>query len=154
MREPNHPIRADRVVSMRELAQSAARLIAEIEQDGSVFVLSRHGRMVAVLAPLPERTIVEFEGEVAPQVIEVEGEPDPRWDELDECETVILLTALESYPMPFGVGGLSLPVNRLGAALGGLELRGFIERIGAGRRLTREGLAAARWLDSRDAAPS
>ena len=154
MFDSKHPIKAQRVVSMRELAQSAARLIAEVERDSSIFVRSRHGQMVAVIGPLPGRTVVEFVGKDPPPFVDEEVEMDPQWADLDEQHMAVLRTALQSHPMPFGVDGMPIPVNRLGAALGGLELSGLIERIGAGRRLTREGLAAARWLDSRDGAPS
>lgn len=150
MFDPKRAIRASRPVSMRDLSRSAGALIDEIELNGSVFVLSRHGRMVAVLAPLPERTVVEFKGSEWPAEVEADIAPEATWSELDDIERAVLRSAAEAHPMPFGLNGMPFAASELGRALGRLELDGFIERSLSGRRLTREGLAAARWLDSLD----
>jgi hypothetical protein len=55
--------------------------------------------------------------------------------------------------MPFGLGGMPFDASSLTVAATKLELKGLIEPIGAGRKITRRGLAAARWLDSTEAAP-
>jgi antitoxin (DNA-binding transcriptional repressor) of toxin-antitoxin stability system len=151
MFDPKGAVKATRPVSMRELSRSAGMLIDEIEQNGSIFVLSRHGRMVAVLAPLPERTVIEFTGTEWPEEIEQEAEIDLKWRDLDEIQRTIFREALDAHPMPFGIGGLPFPPSPLAIALGTLELRGLVERIGAGRKLTPKGLTAARWLDSGEA---
>jgi antitoxin (DNA-binding transcriptional repressor) of toxin-antitoxin stability system len=67
--EPIRVIKASRAVSLRELSRKIAPLVDEVELEGSVFVLSRYGRMVAVLAPIPERTVLEFSGRAGPSRI-------------------------------------------------------------------------------------
>ena len=57
----NDAITAERWVSIRELSRGTGYLINEVERDGKLFVISRHGRMVALLTPLPERLIIDFE---------------------------------------------------------------------------------------------
>jgi hypothetical protein len=156
--EPVRVVKASRAVSARELAKGARSLIDEIERDGSVFVLSRYGRMVAVLAPIPERTILEFSGPGWNDEDEDCAAPDELADPpdglvLDEIQRAVLRNAAQAHPMPFGVGGMPFDVSSLAVALTKLERKGLIGRIGAGRKLTRDGLAAARWLDSAEAAP-
>lgn len=146
MFDPKRAVRATRPVSMRDLSRSAGALIDEIEQNGSVFVLSRHGQMVAVLAPLPERTVVEFTGTEWPEEIEEEIEADPEWGDLDDIRRAVLRCAAAAHPMPFGLNEMPFGASELAVAVGRLELDGLIERSLAGRRLTRDGLAAARWL--------
>jgi antitoxin (DNA-binding transcriptional repressor) of toxin-antitoxin stability system len=63
-------ISAARCVPIRELSRSTGRLVAEIERDGRALAISRLGRMVALLMPLPERLIVEFEEGVSPEVLD------------------------------------------------------------------------------------
>jgi len=131
-------------------------LIDEIERDGSVFVLSRYGRMVAVLAPLPDRTILEFSGPGwAEETANHEDiEPQPEWLNFDDAQRAILREGAEKYPMPFGLSGLGFDVRRVAIAMVRLELEGLIDRMIGGQKLTRAGVAAARWLDTEDGARS
>ena len=111
--------------------------------------------MVAFLAPLPERTIIEFQGREWREGIEDDPEIQPGWKDLGLVERAILRSALANHPMPWQPGAIvgDFDVSRVGQAIGRLDVGGFIERIGAGRRLTARGLAAARWLDSEDRTP-
>jgi hypothetical protein len=57
-------------------------------------------------------------------------------------------------PWQRGLLEVDVDVSRYAIAMSELELGHQIERIGAGWKLTKKGLAAARWLDSQRAAPS
>lgn len=154
MSEPEQilPVRANRVVSMRELARSAAALVDEIELNGSVFAIGRRGRMVALLTPLSERTIVEFAGPGMGEAIEAEPEVEifPEWLEMGTVANDILLRALETYPRTFSIEGLGHEAGELAISFSRLELAGLTDRtITGGRKLTPEGLATARLLASR-----
>src|SRR6266568_5592262 len=98
MMEPIRPIKASRAVSMRELSRSISSLMNEVELNGSLFVLSRYGRMVAVLAPIPERAVLEFSGADWP---ESDFEDDAgsvqvreAWSELTDQQRIVLRHAV------------------------------------------------------------
>ena len=164
MFDPMETVKASRAVGLRELVRTARSLIDEIEMNGSVFVISKYGRMVAVLAPVPERTMVEFLGPGlgdGARVVERPIEARPEWAELDNLQCRILRTALGNHPMPWQRALLdddnedAPDARSLSIAQTCIELGGYMERSGSGWKLTREGLAAARWLDSTHAsAPS
>ena len=156
MFDPKEPVRARRAIAVRDLARSAGSLINEIERDESVFVVSRYGRMVAVLAPLPERTIVEVCGQPEPSshlprygdLPEADSEPEPEWLDLSPLGQEILLDALDAAPMPFILNDHAARhgARETGIEYSGLELGGYVETNERGRRLTERGLAAAGWI--------
>jgi antitoxin (DNA-binding transcriptional repressor) of toxin-antitoxin stability system len=155
--EPIRVIKASRAVSLRELTRKIAPLVDEVELHGSLFVLSRYGRMVAVLAPIPERTVLEFAGRdwPEPDFEEVTDRVEVRegWAELSAAQRIVLRRAAEGHPSRLRASEVSLPASSLGAAIGRLELVGLLERVVGGWKATVGGLAAARWLDSVEAAP-
>jgi antitoxin (DNA-binding transcriptional repressor) of toxin-antitoxin stability system len=156
--DPIRPIKASRAVSMRELSRSISSLVDEIEMNGSLFVLSRYGRMVAVLAPIPERAVLEFSGndwpaadlEEAAGGVEIRGE----WGELTPEQRTVLSHAAEDHPANLYVSALRIPASPLAVSISRPELAGLLERNISGWKATIQGLAAARWLDSEDAAHS
>src|SRR5437870_5791381 len=149
MFDPKETVKAARAVTLRELVRTAGSLIDEIEMHGNVFALSKYGRMVA---------LVEFIGPGLDDDVKVhEGPMDarPEWLELDHLQRRILQTAWGNHPMPWQTallyGDESEPApdpSTLGRGLVGIELRRLMERIGSGWNLTRDGVAAARWLDT------
>jgi len=136
-------IKAKRSVSVRELQRCAASLVDEVELHGSLFVLSRYGRMVAVLAPIPERTVLEFNGRDWPQPdfeeaadhVEIRGQ----WAELTDEQRIVLRHAAKDHPSRLHASAVSLPAGPLGAAIGRLELAGFLERVVGGWKATADG---------------
>ena len=150
-------IKAKRSVSVRELQRSAASLVDDVELHGSLFVLSRYGRMVAVLAPIPERTVLEFGGRnwPDPRVEEETNRVEIReeWAELDDAQRTVLRHAAADHPARLYISGVTLPVSPLNVAVSRLELMGLLERVVGGWKATVDGLAAARWLDRAEAAP-
>jgi hypothetical protein len=76
---------AARCISFRELSRSTADLAGEIERDGKIFALSRYGRLVALLVPLPERLILTFE----------DGSPMQRSHLHDQADDQIDLDSLD-----------------------------------------------------------
>jgi len=138
------------------LARSPGALIDEVEWNGEIFVLSRHGRMVAILAPLPERTVVEISGPEPRQrldrgdylKLQTEAEQEPDWLDLSPIGREILLDALDAAPMPFILNDHAARhgARETGIEYSGLELGGYVETNERGRRLTERGLAAARWI--------
>ena len=154
------PVRAARAVSVKELSRGVAAVIKEVEFDGHVVVVSRRGTMVALVTPLPERTVVEFRSEPRTTDDDLEEviEDPASIPVLEPLAKKLLAAALAAHPMPVALGGFaydeSCGASAAAVAFGQLELEGFIENGMRGRRLTREGLKVARWLDSRDEAPS
>ena len=147
------PVQAATVVSIRELVRSASRLIDRVERDGEIIALGRYGRMVAVLAPVPERMTVDFEGSRRTTAPDDDGGPEevdlPDWLEQDEIPRRILREALRAHPMPFSPNDFRVPIDRVWVALTRLELANFVERTLRGNRLTPRGVAAARTLEAR-----
>lgn len=159
--DPARPVKANRAVSVRELARDTAALIAAIERDGTVIALSRYGRMVALLTPLPDRIAVEFAGsDPRPDAAEQDASiaVRPEWLELGPVAENILLHAAENHPMPFEFGNLPHAGGALLGAMTRLEMAGLVKRFCPGNRLTSEGLATAtalrRRLDTDGNAPS
>jgi antitoxin (DNA-binding transcriptional repressor) of toxin-antitoxin stability system len=154
MMKPIRPIKASRSVSLRELSRSMSSLVDEVEMNGSIIVLSRYGRMVAVLAPIPERAVLEFSGNEWPE-FELEDTVEVRkdWAELTEEQRVVLRHAADDHPGDLYVGGVKIPASPLAVALSTLELAGLVERTFTGWKVTTAGLAATRWLDSVDGEP-
>lgn len=123
--------------------------MGDVERTGEAVLVGRYGRIVAALVPLPERTVLELHGAGSSEAAN-EDEPEaqilPEWADLDDAARMVLGRALEAHPMPFGLEGLPPPASKTGAALGSLEMLGLILRDWSGKRLTKEGLVAARWL--------
>jgi antitoxin (DNA-binding transcriptional repressor) of toxin-antitoxin stability system len=152
--ERSGTVQASGVVSVRQLARSASGLIDRVERDGDVIALCRYDRMVAILAPLPEKIVVEFEGSgSSPRLpnedCDVERLELPEWLENRKEAQAILLRALDAHPMPFSNEGLPSPIGDTLGAMTHLELGGFSERTLRGTFLTRLGIAAARVLRRR-----
>lgn len=155
-------VRARRAVSARELARSTGALLKEVELDEAVFVVGTRGRMVALLMPLPERTLVEVSGSAYGESRDddVESEFRPEWLELSAVQRDAISMAASAPTGFLSLSGLSSRYDPPTAAIAvsGLELGGFLKRAAGGLRITVGGRAAAEWLkrdlDSRDAAPS
>jgi prevent-host-death family protein len=47
-------VEAMKMVTMREFSQDAAGVVREMNEDQEPFVLTRHGRMVAIVTPVPD----------------------------------------------------------------------------------------------------
>lgn len=162
------PVRASRAVSVRELGRAPAALLDEVEWNGEVIVLTRHGRMAALVTPIPDRTVIDISR--TPNILPNNGrggtqadrsdprepaEPDPEWLELTELQRAMLLEAFANYPMPFSLNHLAsvFGVDKIGQVTH-LETDGYVERTLRGNLVTRKGAAAARWLARSDPAPS
>ncbi|MGH2727845.1 MAG: type II toxin-antitoxin system Phd/YefM family antitoxin [Actinomycetota bacterium] len=126
-------IQAARCVPVRELSRSTGELIDQVERDGKTFAVSRHGRMVALVIPLPERLMLQFDGVAPPDTQQVD-EPDPH--ELDELELSEsdrdLLIDVATNLTPTGLwktddSSLTMGLHRL-------EVAGLIEFINASTR--------------------
>jgi len=141
-------VRARRTVSIRELARAAGALLNEIELEDAVFVVGRHGRMVALLSPLPERTVVEVIGSPRDHATEAELEVRSEWLELSTVQRDAISMAASA---PTGFLSLNSLCSRydpttVAIAANGLELGGLLEMTYGGRRITAQGRAAAEWL--------
>lgn len=139
-------VRASRAVTVKELARSVSAVLREVEVDGKVVVLSRRGRMIALLSPLPERMIIDLNGET-PSTAEEPDENAPEF-ELEPLEVELLIDAMSGYPMPFSMGSFSRKhpggVSATAIAFSRLERKGLVENGTRGRELTAMGLAVAR----------
>jgi len=140
---------AARCVAIRELARSAGSLINEVESEGSVFAVSRRGRIVALLVPLPDRLVLEFENERPGrnwQVSEPIDDADaPEGVELSALQEEFLIDAA-STPTGFWHIPESSDVHAAIRAAGRLELAGLFDRPRGTLRLTRAGRALAKRL--------
>ena len=152
--DTSFPIEARRAVPIRELARSASALIDRVERDGEIIALSRYGRIVAVLAPTPEKLIVAFEKEDGPTLpSENDGEVGdielPEWLEKSVVAQALLLRALTVHPMPYSVDGHAFPIKDVLVAKTRLELADFGDQTWRGSFLTPLGVAAAHTLRRR-----
>ena len=152
MTEPRDRIvKAQRAVSIREFIRCGSRLLDEVERDGSIFVLGRRGKMVALLSPLPERTYIELAGpSPTPEPLDEdlpEEIPD-EWRELSEIQRLLLARGLEDYPRPFSLEGTGYRVADVSIAIVRLELLELVTQD-LSKRLTQAGYDAARWLAAR-----
>jgi antitoxin (DNA-binding transcriptional repressor) of toxin-antitoxin stability system len=128
---------------VRELARSAGSLINQIEADGSVFAVSRHGRIVALLVPLPDRLVLEFDGPSSQSW----ADADPECDEveLSPLQRDILIDAA-STPTGYWQIPESRDVHSALRAVGHLELAGLLDRTHGALRLTKAGRAVVKGL--------
>jgi antitoxin (DNA-binding transcriptional repressor) of toxin-antitoxin stability system len=155
--EQMRAVKAKRAVSVRELQRSAAHLVNEVELEDAAFVLCRYGRMVALLCPIPDRTVLEFSGpERPPPDLEPttdHAETREEWAELSDEQRIVLHHAAGVHPSNLHLSTVPLPPSPIAVAVGSLEIAGLMERTLRGWTATAAGLAAARWLDSEEAAP-
>jgi antitoxin (DNA-binding transcriptional repressor) of toxin-antitoxin stability system len=161
--DPEKLVRAQRVVSVRDLARGSGKIIDEVERNEAVFVLGRHGRMVALITPLPERTIVEIEGRdwlsAQKDAEQVRVDVPDAWKMFTEIDRAILATGLDHYPTVFPLSELAKRgTSAVSVRLTHLEMDDLVERTFVGRRLTAEGREAAMWVranfDRSEAIPS
>jgi len=142
--------RADRCIPIRELSRSTGEVIDEVERDGKVFAVSRHGRMIALVMPLPERLIIEIEN----------GMPVPEIDdgdalaglELGALAGQLLIDAATTHTGYWHAPETAVVTDRraLFQALDELDLTGLTEVFSAtGRRITKKGRAMAKALRER-----
>jgi len=59
-----------RGASRSELSRATSELIDQVERDGKTFAISRHGRLVALVVPLPERLQLHFDETAVPNPVE------------------------------------------------------------------------------------
>jgi antitoxin (DNA-binding transcriptional repressor) of toxin-antitoxin stability system len=153
--------RSTRAVSARELSRRMAKLLDEIEADGSALVVVRYGRPSAMVVPFEESADVlklPRLGDVAAGVgtdRPVEDDPQAEEDALARVRQSELLPRLlrdiaDPQDGRWTPQDSDTPPLELNLALGGLELDGLIERgPGAIRLLTRRGeRVLARLLNS------
>ena len=139
---------AARCVSMRDLARSTSALIREIE-DGGLLAVSRYGRIVAVIVPVPERLLVELAGGGAP--VNVLLEPAAVDDqelatlELTDYERDLLKAAASTrtgYWRPDDGRDRRLDAR----AMFKLELEGLLDRSNGFTKITSKGVRIAKAL--------
>ena len=149
-----------RGVTARELGRHAAALLDELERTGKGVVISRYGRAVAYLGPLPEDYVpgsfdrifvlprTHAMASLVPEEVVDDEVPDEILDELDERKREMLKILRDSDEEWWG------PIHtddlRLVGACAGLEMLGLAERgLGAGRwKLTPRGVRAVAMLDA------
>ena len=141
---------ADRCIPIRELSRSTGEVIDEVERDGKVFAVSRHGRMVALVMPLPERLIIEIENGTPSSVIDG-GDPT---DGLELCDLAVqfLIDAATTRTGYWRAPEAAIVTDRraLFGALHELDSNGLTEAFSAtGKRITKKGLAVAKALRER-----
>lgn len=138
---------AARCISVRELGRSTGLLIDEVERDGKSFVISRYGRMVALVVPLPDRLVFEFSDGIE-GLAECPGEEiDLEELNLNELEREIVKDAATvPFWSPEDRPDFTRDVVALATSLGRLELKGLIERTRGGRRATQTARRVAELL--------
>lgn len=146
---------AARCVSFRELSRSTSGLMNEIERDGKIFAVSRYGRLVALLVPLPERLIIEFENDARtpmPRTPVEDQQVDLDSLELTELACEFLIDAASTPTGFWHVPESALLADQRQAlrTLNELDLKGLTAFVAAGlRRITKEGRAVAAALKRR-----
>ena len=141
---------AARCVSFRELSRSTAELVGEIERDGKIFALSRYGRLVALLIPLPERLILTFEDGSPMRMSRLR---DPAEDQIDleslDLSTLACEFLIDASSTPTGFwhapdSAFLADRSQFIRTLLDLDSKGLTEFFSAnGRRITKEGRVVA-----------
>jgi len=130
---------------MREVSRSVSGVIAEIERDGKIFAVTRHGRVVALITPLPDRLVLEFNDVVRSEPPDDIDEPVEPVD-LTPIEEELLLNA-SSTPTGFCEPFDEYPAPEVSRAKFKLEAVELFERsIAGGYRITKNGRRVARVL--------
>ncbi|MGH2794528.1 MAG: hypothetical protein ACRDKG_09510 [Actinomycetota bacterium] len=140
---------ATKCIGTRELARSSAEHVDQVERDGTVIAISRRGKLVALLIPLPERFILELEDRTVPARVEASEEVDIDELELTELACQFLIDAASTPTGFWNAPGSALEAHpkEFFRALFALDMKGLTESLGAGdRRITKEGRAVARAL--------
>jgi prevent-host-death family protein len=152
MEGPLEPIVATGCVSIRELSRSTSELIDRVERDEAAFVISRRGRMVALVTPLPERLALEFD--TAVRAVSPDGEVPDATDvdlaalQLTELEQEFIVDA-SLTPTGFWRAPTAVFVADERAyfdTLAELEFKGLTIRSAGVNRLTKVGRSVAREL--------
>lgn len=134
-------------VSARSLSRATGAVIDRVERDGEVVAVSRHGRYVAVIIPVPEGMVLELDASITANTEPVSA-PVPSDDvELSDLGRELIIDAA-STPTGFWHPPDSAFLEdrqSLLAALFDLEIEGFVSSRGAGAlKITPTGRSAAR----------
>ena len=147
-------------VTVRELGRHAAALLDELERTGRGVVISRYGRAVAYLGPLPDDYVpgsfdrvfvvprTHAMASLVPEAVIDDEVSDEILEELDDRKRETLQVLRDSEEEWWGP--ITTEHLRLAGGCVGLELLGLAEkRHGAGRwKLTPKGLRAVAMLDA------
>lgn len=137
-------------VPVRTLSRSTAELISRVERDGDVVAVSRNGRLVAVVVPVPGTLVLETSD--AHQVRSDAGVHPavaPEELELSELARGFIIDAAATPTGFWTAPDLALLADERAffRALRELDAKGMTERHGAKiRRITKKGRAAAEAL--------
>ena len=142
----------DGYVTMRELIRHPARWFKEVEWNGKVVAISRRGRLVAILAPFPERITFELgdrvptrrEEPAATQEQELEFEKI----DIDETARQFLRDALADVPLWWEPPDRE-SMTRYAVACMDLQIAKLMTHRFGRYTLTPTGRAMAAWLTSR-----
>ena len=141
---------ATRCVPVRTLSRSTAELISRVERDGDVVAVSRNGRLVAVVVPIPATLVLETsDAHEVPRITPVDSGVDPNELELSELAREFIIDAAATPTGFWWAPDLALLADERSffRALRELDAQGMTEWHGAKvRRITRKGRAAARAL--------
>lgn len=137
-------------IPIRELARSTSALISQVETDERIFAVSRYGRIVALLIPVPDQVLLEFEEPpAAVRRPEAVSSHEPR----EQIETMrlssyerALLAEAASTPTGYWRPAEGRDMNADSRALFQLELYGLLDRSNGFTRITRDGLRVAKAL--------
>lgn len=141
---------ADRCIPIRELSRSTGEVIDEVERDGRVIAVSRHGRMVALVMPLPERLMLGTGNDLPRPVIEAGDVLDGL--ELGELASQFLIDAATTPTGCWRAPETAILSDRRATfrALNELDLNGLTQELSVrGRRITKRGRSVAGALRER-----
>jgi antitoxin (DNA-binding transcriptional repressor) of toxin-antitoxin stability system len=140
----------DGCVSVRELIRGSSGWFSEVERNGKVFAISRYGRLVALVTPLPERMTLEFADVIRrtnEEDLDTGGPDDVSADDLvlsDEQEAIL------REGLAGASGWWDAPSDRVVwqwvSALSRLEIASLVKQTAGGYRLTRRGRRVAERL--------
>src|SRR5437762_4134695 len=133
----SEPGRRTRNVTVRDLSRNTRRLLDELEETDTSFVVLRYGRPAAIISTIPEGSLDERSG------------PDDL-AELTAVQRMVLAAMCDGVPAEVVADRLPIAVTEALVAIAELELAGLVARDFGSYRVTRSGAAAAR----REGSPS